>query len=491
MRRIAVVSALVLVAGCSLRDAFTGHESVVARAGGQELTAERIASVIAPAKTVPLRREVVDRIAELWVDYQLLGQAVAAGDSLLDSTTVAAASWPFVTQSLVNSLHDSMVSGVKATPAQVDSAFNSGDYRYLSHILVAVRQDTTDAVKAAKRRQAEQYLAQVRHGTDFARLASRVSEDPGSKERGGNLGLVPRGVMVKAFEDAAFVLRPGQVSDLVQTTYGYHIIWRPELAQVRDRFAAGLDTLFAERFDSLFLDSLANKTDIKVRGSAPAIVRGAAQNLRAAKGRSRTLATYRSGRLTESEFARWLQAFPPQTRAMVQQAPDSLLRELVKNFARNEMLTDLAMARGFHVLPSEWDSIRTHYRDQLVTMERGMGIAPESLAADTAARGLARSAVAARHVEQYFQAITDAPGTRQYYEVPPFLADELRGKYSWRISQAGVDRALERARVLRGPETPGAGANPRISPMQPSPGGPPIGAPPATSRPPAGGGTRR
>ena len=300
MRRIAVVSALVLVAGCSLRDAFTGHESVVARAGGQELTAERIASVIAPAKTVPLRREVVDRIAELWVDYQLLGQAVAAGDSLLDSATVAAASWPFVTQSLVNELHDSMVSGVKATPAQVDSAFNGGDLRYLSHILVAVRQDTTDAVKTAKRHQAEQYLAQVRRGADFAQLAGRVSEDPGSKGRGGSLGLVPRGVMMKSFEDAAFGLRPGQISDLVQTAYGYHIIWRPELAQVRDRFAAGLDTLFAERYDSLFLDSLANKTNIKVRGSAPAIVRAAAQNLRAAKGRSRTLATYHGGRLTES-----------------------------------------------------------------------------------------------------------------------------------------------------------------------------------------------
>ena len=170
---------------------------------------------------------------------------------------------------------------------------------------------------------------------------------------------------------------------------------------------------------------------------------------------------------------------------MVGQAPDSLLRELVKNFARNEMLSYMATARGFRILPAEWDSIRTHYRDQLMTMERGMGIAAESLAADTASRALGRGAVAARHVEQYFQAITDAPGTRQYYEVPPFLADELRDKYAWRISQAGVDRALERARVLRGPETPSpAGNNPRLSPMQPSPGGPPIS-------PPAGGGTKR
>ena len=476
IRRIAVVSALVLLAGCSLRDAFSGHENVVARAAGQDLTAERIASVIAPARTVPLRREVVDRIAELWVDYQLLGQAVAAGDSLLDSATVAKASWPFIAQVVANQLHDSMVSGARPTAAQVDSAYNSNDYRYVSHILVAVKQDTTDAVKTAKRRQAEQYLAQVRRGMDFGQLAGRVSEDQGSKVRGGNLGLIPRGVMVKAFEDAAFGLRPGQISDLVPTAYGFHIIWRPQLAQVRDSFTLGLEEIFSQRFDSLFLDSLSNRTGIKVRGSAPAIVRAAAQDLRSAKGRSRTLATYRGGSLTEREFARWLQAFPPQTRGMVQQAPDSTLGEFVKSIARNEMLLEMAAARHINLLPADWDSIRTHYREQLVLLEEGMGVTAESLAADSTTRRLGKPAVAARHVDAYFQSITDSPGQRRYFEVPAFLADVLRDRYSWRISQAGVDRALERARALRGPEPAGTpSGTPRMTPLQPAPGGPPIG----------------
>ena len=56
----------------NFRDAFSAHADVVARAAGQELTVTRLAELIAPQKTVPLRREVVDRIADLWVDYQLL-----------------------------------------------------------------------------------------------------------------------------------------------------------------------------------------------------------------------------------------------------------------------------------------------------------------------------------------------------------------------------------------------------------------------------------
>ena len=482
----AVAAAVVLVAGCSLKDAFTGHQDTVAKAAGLELTAERVAAMIAPVKSVPMRREVVDRVAELWVDYQLLGQAIASGDSLLDSATVDAASWPVMVQIIANIYHDSVIIGAKATARQVDSAYNASDFRFVSHILVAVKQDTSDAVKAAKRRLAEGYLAQVQHGADFAQLAGRVSEDPGSKAQGGSLGLVGRGVMVKAFEDAAFALTPGEKSSqLVQTAFGYHILWRPTLDQVRDTFTARLQEVLASRQDSLFLDSLTSKTSLTVRSNAPQAVRAAAQNLRSAKTRSRSLATWRGGTLEEKQFATWLQAFPPQTRMMVAQAPDSTLKEFVKSIARNEMLIRAARARHMTPGAAQRDSLRARYRAELMQMVAGMGVAPESLAADSAARGQSRSQIAARHVDAYFSAVTASSGTRQYYEVPPFLADLLRSRQSWNINPAGVDRALERARNLRGPEAP-----PQMerAPIQPAPGGPPVGG--GGGRPPARGQVR-
>ena len=74
------------------------------------------------------------------------------------------------------------------------------------------------------RSKAEEVLRRVRAGEDFAALAKEFSADPGSKEKGGDLGFFGRGRMVKPFEDAAFSLQPGQVSDIVETDYGFHII---------------------------------------------------------------------------------------------------------------------------------------------------------------------------------------------------------------------------------------------------------------------------
>jgi parvulin-like peptidyl-prolyl isomerase len=76
----------------------------------------------------------------------------------------------------------------------------------------------------ANRSKAEDVLKRVRAGEDFAKLAKEFSTDPGSKEKGGDLGWFGHGQMVPEFEQAAFALKPGQVSDLVQTKFGYHII---------------------------------------------------------------------------------------------------------------------------------------------------------------------------------------------------------------------------------------------------------------------------
>lgn len=92
------------------------------------------------------------------------------------------------------------------------------------HILIKVAAGADAKTDAAAKEKAEALLKQIKGGADFAALAKANSDDPGSKESGGELGMIQRGVTVPPFEQAAFSLQPGQISDVVKTQFGYHIL---------------------------------------------------------------------------------------------------------------------------------------------------------------------------------------------------------------------------------------------------------------------------
>ena len=92
-----------------------------------------------------------------------------------------------------------------------------------SHILIKVDAGADDAKKAEARKKIETVQQKVKAGGDFAELAKEYSEGP-SNTRGGDLGFFRRGQMVKPFEDAAFAMKANEVSEIIETRFGYHII---------------------------------------------------------------------------------------------------------------------------------------------------------------------------------------------------------------------------------------------------------------------------
>jgi peptidyl-prolyl cis-trans isomerase D len=114
---------------------------------------------------------------------------------------------------------------IKSYYEQNKKRYSVEEQRRASHILISVNKDASDKDKAAAKAKAEALLAQVRKDpSSFAKLAKENSQDPGSAEHGGDLGFFERGMMVKPFEDAAYKLKQGEISDLVQSDFGYHII---------------------------------------------------------------------------------------------------------------------------------------------------------------------------------------------------------------------------------------------------------------------------
>lgn len=103
--------------------------------------------------------------------------------------------------------------------------FGTKEERRASHILITAPTSMSSGDRAKAKAKAEQLLADVKKApATFADVARKNSQDPGSAEKGGDLDFVTRGAMVKPFEDAMFALKKGDISDLVETEFGYHII---------------------------------------------------------------------------------------------------------------------------------------------------------------------------------------------------------------------------------------------------------------------------
>jgi peptidyl-prolyl cis-trans isomerase D len=103
--------------------------------------------------------------------------------------------------------------------------YKDGETRRASHILIRAAKDAPDAEAKAAKAKADELLIQIKKTPgDFAKLAKLNSQDPGSAEKGGDLDWFGRGAMVKAFEDTAFALKEGQISEVVRSDFGFHII---------------------------------------------------------------------------------------------------------------------------------------------------------------------------------------------------------------------------------------------------------------------------
>jgi len=156
---------------------------------------------------------------------------------------------------------------IKAFYESDKQRFESPERVRASHILIAFTEADTEADRAEKKRRALELLERIKGGADFAEIASQYSDGP-SKSRGGDLGFFERGRMVKPFEDAAFALRVGEVSDVVETRFGYHIV------KVTDREKAR--TIPFEEAKEDIARYLAGEKKIKVMDDYAAQLRSAA-----------------------------------------------------------------------------------------------------------------------------------------------------------------------------------------------------------------------
>lgn len=478
-----LAGAVVGLSACdSFREAMTAHVDTAARAGSQELSVQQLAELLGNAP-MPLNKDVAKAVAQVWVDYQLLGQAAVVGDSLSDPATVNAAMWSQFANLRVSRLMQEISKDWTAPPTPpTEGEYNQGSVLAASHILFRFPegQPPSDAVRDSVRKAAEAVHAQVTP-SNFADMARRYSGD-GSAQQGGDLGVFPAGMMVPEFGRAVAALKPGEISQPVLTQFGYHIIMRTPFAALdKDQYAQLAAQQKGVAAESTFKAKVEDAARVNVRPDAAKTVKAVAEDPEGHRKDKAVLATWNNGgQFTAGRLAEWIQAAPPQQqmRQQIAAMPDSMAPQVVRQFVFFDLLLEKADSAKIQVDSAEARELHQAFTGAVTSAWSGLGVSPSALS-DSAQSQADRGRLAAARVNEYFSKLVQ--NEVPFVQVPPPIENVLRDKYSYKVNDAGLDRALELAAGIRAAADSARAANqpPTAVPM------PGAATPPAGSAQPA------
>jgi hypothetical protein len=336
--------------------------------------------------------------------------------------------------------------------------------------LVKVDQGATPEQKAAAKSKAEGILKEATPA-NFASLAAK-SDEPNAKERGGDLGLFGRGMMVPEFEKCVIALKIGEISKtLCETSFGFHIIYRSPFQEVAEKFAPIAKQRNVAIAESTYLAKLEASNEVKLENNVTVKAKAVAKNPLGYKKDNGTMATYKGGKLTASRFADWVSAYPPQSqiRPQLVQAPDTLVEKFVKQIVRNELVLKQADSAKAMADTAEMSNLFLNFKNAVAQVWTQLSIEPSKLVDSTGKAGN-KEALAGARVEEFFGKLikNEVP----FVDVPYPVTRAVQQKYEFSINEAGLDAVIEKAKSVRA-TSDSLKAQQAPPPGAPTPGGAP------------------
>lgn len=481
--------ATLLTACQGLKEALTAHVDVVARAGSQELSVNRLGDLLGNAKIqVPVTRDNAAIVTDIWTSYQQLAYAAAHNDSLNDKKAIDAAILPLTNNQRVNRFMDSIQKTIKVDSAN-EPAYNqaAGDLLAARHILIGFKNPgvpPSQAEKDSLKKKAQMVRAQVTNA-NFTDMVKKYSSDPSAAQNNGNMGVFQKQAMVPQFSQATAALKPGEISQPVESQFGYHIIQRLPWTEAQKDFTAQYSQSAQRVAMEKYVARAETTAAIQVKDNAPTMIKDAAKDAAKHRNDKGTLATYKGGDLTVADFLNWVEAAPPQQQLMqrIPTAPDSVLKPFVKQIAVQQVMLRKADSAHVDVAPEEKAQMYTSFNQLVANIWQALGVDPKMLA-DSAKSTAEKERLAASRVDAYLDRMM--AGQAQVLNAPAPLKKLLDAKYESAVNQAGIDRAVERAQKVRASSDSARAANqPKSQIPIPGMGGPPAGAQPPGAQPPA------
>lgn len=468
------LAALPLLGACG--DPAPGDE-IVARAGGYELSVDQTADLLARQTQLPDQADVVEAIANLWIDYTLF--AVAAAE---DSTFQHIDLLPLVRQEIEQEL----VARLRGRVIQVDTVFTEEQLRQIyeeqaagaevraRHILLSLDPGADAATADSVMEFAGGLRERILAGEDFAVLAGEFSQDPGTAAQGGDLGPFRRGQMVPAFDSAAFTLPPGEVSGPVRTGFGVHILQVDERTQIpfeeaRAQFEPQLKAGLVSQAEEAYLARVMSRAEMEPVDGGAEIARQLAtrpsQRL-SRRAAARELFRFEGGAYTAADFHRFLNEQGPPFRAQVQTATDDQLTGLLGNLTQSKVLVSEAEQAGISLSDPEQDSLLMVARTRFTRAARDLeltSLTPE----DGESTGDAIEAIVRGVMQRIIDGDENIPALGH-------LSFALREEYRADVYENNFNAVTQRTsefRVIRGRSQPiQSPDSPAAAPNAPPPG---------------------
>ena len=430
---------------------------LVARVGDYELTVDEIVDLLVDEEGLAADAGVVRVLADYWIDYTLLAEAVD-DDSTFSRLDLEPLVQQQVWRAMMFQLRDSVI--------QIDTFVTEGELEALyeaeapevelraRHIMLTYPFQPTQAQRDSVRAALEALRQRILAGAAFESIALQYSQDPGSAPTGGDLGYFGRGDMVAPFEEAALTLESGEMSDVVETPMGLHLI-RLEERRVRDfgevgrEFRLRVQTRRTEEAESTFVAGIEARVNPRVVDGAFEITREIARNpgTRLSGGAARrALVEWDGGAVTVGDLQNLLQIEEAPLRDQLVVATDERVEAFLRDVARRDLLVNEAGSAGLRPPPSRVDSLVTGAKDQLRGAARMLGL----LDLDQAP-GEPRALAISRAVAE---ALTgNLSGATQF--VPLGLVSfQLRDRMPFAVYDRGLGQALLRIVQLRAARSP-------------------------------------
>jgi hypothetical protein len=402
----------------------------VAQVGAWTLTEVQLAELLVLAQPFPLDSVAVGDLARHWISVAALAHRVGAGEDLLGDDAMEVSTWLERREAILAADRSDRLGLTPLPDPQI--TYRTGELRLMAHVLRRVGSETSAAEVDLQRRTAERLFATLIDGGPWDNAVAE-SQDLETRDASGLLGLFAAGELPQELDEVARRMEPGQVSSVVRSPIGFHILYRPRYEDVAGLFAVRLSERRLAEAEAQSRLGLLVRRHAVYPPEAVATVRRLAADPWAAVAAGADLATWDGGTLSAEVVRRYLIGLPSAAREEMLTVEESSLQGFIEGLAVRELRIQDAEAGGLALDEGTAADLRAQHDSEV---EHWMTVLELSSGEEANRRSLDR------YMEDMVSRQVEARS------LPPLFEAWLLEGVDWRLQATGISGAIAGARAM-------------------------------------------